>query len=179
MIGIYAIFRKSDDKCMYVGQSECIERRIGQHLTNNTHIDVNSEEYYGKPIEIHNIDDKKYRIEREKFWIHELNPELNKYTDDYGWNKRKTSTFNGKHFADEEYSKYMLLEAEHPEFGIWYFTNTNQCAKVIGIGRTTLDYHIERSGKYNGWEFEWVDGSDVLYKFVNPSKEEVERDFDF
>jgi len=101
MIGIYAIFRKSDDKCVYVGESKDITRRIGQHLTNNTHIDVNSEEYYGKPIEIHETDDKKYRMEREVYWINELNPEFNEIRDGSSWMKDKPSPFRGKTFSEE------------------------------------------------------------------------------
>ena len=72
-----------------------------------------------------------------------------------------------------------LLKAEHPEYGIWYFTNANQFAATFNFGRTTVEYHIKRTGNYENWHLEWVDGSDVLYKFVNPSREEVERDFEF
>lgn len=101
MIGIYAIFRKSDDKCMYVGQSKNIEQRLYVHLTGNSHINVNYEEYYGKPIETHENDDIKYRTTREIFWINELKPELNQIRDGSSWMKGKPSPFKGKHFSEE------------------------------------------------------------------------------
>ena len=66
-----------------------------------------------------------------------------------------------------------LLKAEHPEYGIWYFTNTNKCARALNIGRTTLDYHIERSGKCNEWNIEWVDGNDVIYKYIDCTHDEI------
>ena len=72
-----------------------------------------------------------------------------------------------------------LVLAEHPEFGIWYFTSEYKAAKCIGVQGAQVIYAMSKGNKINGWEFKWVDGSDVLYKFVNPSKEEVERDFDF
>ena len=77
MIGIYAIFRKSDDRCMYVGESKNIERRLYMHFQGHTHINVNNTEYYGKTIEEHNIDNKQYRLDREAYWINVLKPEFN------------------------------------------------------------------------------------------------------
>lgn len=102
MIGIYAIYRKSDDKCMYVGESKNIEQRLNHHLKYNaTHINVNDKEYYGKPIELHDTDDRKFRMSREVFWINELNPELNQIRDGSSWMKGKPSPFKGKHFSEE------------------------------------------------------------------------------
>ncbi|MEE3490621.1 MAG: GIY-YIG nuclease family protein [Methanobrevibacter sp.] len=77
MIGIYGIFRKSDDKCMYVGQSKNVNERIKQHLNGKTNTHFNSEEYYGEMLEQHFIDNNQYRLDREAYWINELNPELN------------------------------------------------------------------------------------------------------
>ena len=77
MIGIYAIFRKSDNKCMYVGQSKDVERRIIYHLKYNTNINVDKLNYYGKIIETFDFYDKENQLNREAYWINELNPELN------------------------------------------------------------------------------------------------------
>ena len=101
MIGIYAIYRKSDDKCMYVGESKDIERRLYHHFSGHTHINVNKTEYYGKPIELHDTDDRKIRMSREVFWINELNPELNQIRDGSSWMKGKPSPFKDKHFSEE------------------------------------------------------------------------------
>lgn len=80
MIGIYGIFRKSDDKCMYVGQSKDINGRIKHHL-NRANSPFNSDEYYGEMIEQHFIDNKQYRLDREAYWINELNAEMNVVRD--------------------------------------------------------------------------------------------------
>lgn len=81
MIGIYGIFRKSDDKCMYVGQSKNVNERIKQHLSGKSPNKFNSEEHYGEMIEEHMLDYKQFRLEREAYWINELNPEFNKIRD--------------------------------------------------------------------------------------------------
>lgn len=83
-IGIYGIFRKSDNKCMYIGQSKEIENRIRSHLLKHNksqqHLWIivdNKNDYYGKILEEHKFDDREYRLNREAYWIKELNPELN------------------------------------------------------------------------------------------------------
>ena len=78
MIGIYAIFRKSDDKCMYVGESNNTEHRLHRHFKGFTHIKVNEKEHYGKVIETFDVYDKENQLDREAYWIRKLNPVLNK-----------------------------------------------------------------------------------------------------
>lgn len=90
MIGIYAIYRTIDNKCMYVGQSMNVENRIRQHLRGHMHKMFNKEEYFGKILEEHLNDDKTYRLQRETYWINKLNPELNHITDGSCWNKGLT-----------------------------------------------------------------------------------------
>ena len=63
----------------------------------------------------------------------------------------------------------ILYMAEHPEHGIWYFTNLNKLAKYIG---TTMAYILYRNRihNYDGWTITEVDGSDVMYKYINPER---------
>jgi hypothetical protein len=79
MIGIYGIFRKSDNKCMYVGQSKNIEVRILRHLRYKcTHLKIeHTELYYGKSIEIFDYYDKNILLNSEAKWIDILHPCLN------------------------------------------------------------------------------------------------------
>lgn len=118
MIGVYAIFRKIDDRCMYVGESKHLERRIKAHLDGKTKNLFNKEEYYCKILETHDIDDHKYRLQREVYWINELNPELNIIRDGTNWNhflhlsnehKQKISnTKYGKNISDEHKQKISI-----------------------------------------------------------------------
>lgn len=79
MIGIYAIYRKSDDRCMYVGQSNRVEGRIYDHLRGHSkNTDFNDVDYYGKILQTFKNDDKEERLNIEAEWITELNPECNK-----------------------------------------------------------------------------------------------------
>lgn len=77
MIGIYAIYRTSDNKCIYVGQSKNIERRIYEH-TKRPSSRLIQEECYGKAIEIYDSYDANTQLDREAYWINILSPELNK-----------------------------------------------------------------------------------------------------
>ena len=64
-----------------------------------------------------------------------------------------------------------LLMVEHPKRGIWYFTNMQKAADWIGIQRTQLlQCFGKRKLEYKDYTFEWVDGSDVKYKCINPEK---------
>ena len=119
MIGIYAIFRKSDDKCMYVGESRNIEQRIYHHLTGNSHINVCADTHYGKPIEIHETNNKKYRLEREIYWISVLNPELNQIRDGSSWMKGRHAANRGKHHSEETRKKLSILNkgSNNPMYG--------------------------------------------------------------
>lgn len=88
MIGIYGIFRKSDDKCVYVGESKDITGRIKAHFIGKN-ARFNKEEYYGEMIEQHFINDKQYRLDREAYWINELNSECNKMRDRHNSEEQK------------------------------------------------------------------------------------------
>lgn len=81
-IGIYGIFRKSDDKCVYIGQSIDCERRIRLHLYgySNTPIE-NKDDYYADIIEKHGFNSTEFRLSREAFWINVFEPEWNKMCD--------------------------------------------------------------------------------------------------
>ncbi len=64
-----------------------------------------------------------------------------------------------------------LLMVDHPERGIWYFTNLQKAADWIGTKRTNLLFALtKRKPCYKGYELEWVDGADVIYRYINPEK---------
>ena len=63
-----------------------------------------------------------------------------------------------------------LLMAEHDAKGIWYFTSIYHAANALGIHPTLLTYRIAKRKDNEGWTFEWVEGTDVIYKYINPEK---------
>lgn len=64
-----------------------------------------------------------------------------------------------------------LLMVDHPERGIWYFTNLQKAADWIGIQRNHLNVIMHKKKPYyKGYELEWVDGADVIYRYINPEK---------
>lgn len=84
MKGIYAIFRKSDDLCLYVGQSSEVENRINCHFYRKPRtpedelhnlIYKNEVEYYYKILE---ECDETIRGQRERYYIELLKPIYNK-----------------------------------------------------------------------------------------------------
>ena len=138
MIGIYGLFKKDTDECVYVGQSKDINGRIKSHFRGKN-ARFNEQEYYGEMIEQHFIDDKNYRLDREAYWINELNPKLNVIRDRHQPEeaKEKLKQYNlgkhpseetrkkigagnlGKHLSDETKKKLSVLNSEknHPMFG--------------------------------------------------------------
>lgn len=72
-----------------------------------------------------------------------------------------------------------LLMVEHPQRGIWYFTNMQKAANWMGIKRTTLLQCMgKRKLEYKDYTFEWVDGSDIMYKYINPDKNINEQNYE-
>lgn len=65
----------------------------------------------------------------------------------------------------------LLLMIEHPLRGIWYFTNVSRAAKWIGILRPQLDQCLgKKKPGYKDYKFQWVDGSNIIYKYIDPVK---------
>ena len=98
MIGIYEIFRKSDDKCMYVGQSKNIKRRIYAHFGTNGQR-FNYDEYYYKVVEEFDTYDRNRNLDREAYWINELNAELNEWRNrqpSEKWRKQQSERMTGE-----------------------------------------------------------------------------------
>lgn len=63
-----------------------------------------------------------------------------------------------------------LLKAENKTNNVvWYFTNLSKAAVALGIQQNLLTYYINRNKECKGWYFEWIDGSDIKYKYINPS----------
>lgn len=74
MKGIYAIFKKDTNECVYVGQSKNIERRSYQHLRPGGKYN----NHYCKTVEV--ISDNEslnYMRDREAYWINKLQPSDN------------------------------------------------------------------------------------------------------
>lgn len=82
MKGIYAIYKRDTNECLYVGQSKCIEKRVHRHFhrkplsVNDWHniIYNNEHDYYYKVLEECDAD---IRGERERYYIAELKPIYN------------------------------------------------------------------------------------------------------
>jgi hypothetical protein len=65
-----------------------------------------------------------------------------------------------------------LLMIDHDEFGTWYFTNIAKADKWIGKPSSLLDYYLSHNKhECNGYRFEWVDGTNVIYKYINPTQQ--------
>lgn len=149
MKGIYGIFRKSDDKCMYVGQSADIDGRIRAHLNgSSTNTSFDKENFYGDVIEEHMINDKQFRLERESYWINELNPELNKVRDRHHSEESKKKI--SEHHADVSGDK-------NPMYG-----KTGENNPMFG---KHPDHKGEKNPKF-GKYFKWINNGTIT-KHVN------------
>lgn len=89
MIGIYKILNKETGK-MYIGQSNDITRRIGEHLTKgkasriplDAEIEIKGKEYYDwEVVELCSLDQLN---EKETYWIKYFNTVENGYNENYG-----------------------------------------------------------------------------------------------
>lgn len=62
-----------------------------------------------------------------------------------------------------------LLKVSHPERGTWYFTNIQKASEWMGIKRTQLVYCFTKNKlTYKDYELGWIDGGEIMYKFINP-----------
>lgn len=75
MIGIYAFFRRNNNKCLYVGQSKNLEHRTRAHMCPSGMF-YNKDVYY-EFVETFDYYDLENQLNREAYWINVLNPELN------------------------------------------------------------------------------------------------------
>lgn len=66
--------------------------------------------------------------------------------------------------------KYKLLKVEHYEKGKWYFTSVYKVANALDTQATHINYYMGKNKEYKGWNFEWIDGENVIYKYINPEK---------
>ena len=133
MKGIYGIFRKADDKCMYVGQSKRLDERIYDHLIGKTQM-FNKEQYYGKVLEEHDTDNIEYRLDREVYWIKQLNPEFNVIRDRH-YNSGDDNPMYGKSGkANPMYGK------QHTEFSRKKMSNSRMGARNSMYGKNPEDF---------------------------------------
>lgn len=75
MIGIYAIYRKSNDECVYVGQSKNIEARCKGHLQNKEKF--NNDGYFYECLESFDFYDLNMMLDKEAYWINKMEPTFN------------------------------------------------------------------------------------------------------
>lgn len=67
-------------------------------------------------------------------------------------------------------NKNNLIKAQHPEYGVWYFTSLNIFADAIGTQRNAVDYYIKQNKQYKNWTLEIADASEIPYKYINPER---------
>ena len=65
-----------------------------------------------------------------------------------------------------------LLKCEHYEKGIWYFTTKYKAAQYIGTFEYWVNSCLRAGKKCKGWTLEWVNGENVIYKYINPTRVE-------
>lgn len=63
-----------------------------------------------------------------------------------------------------------LLKFEHDEKGIWYFTSFCKASNALGCQPNHIKYFYNQNRDYKGWTIEEIDGSDVIYKYINPER---------
>ena len=111
MIGIYGIYRKSDDSCVYVGQSKHIKLRVCQHFTPKGK--YNNTEYYYKILENCEGLERQELLNRETYWIDTLSPCDNKQKSGVMFYSEETlqnfsESHKGKHHSEETKRKIGL-----------------------------------------------------------------------
>jgi group I intron endonuclease len=162
-IGIYAIFRKSDDKCMYIGQSKQCENRMYHHLNgySNTPIE-NKDDYYTDIIEKHGFDSNVFRLEREAFWINVFEPEWNIDKNRTLSEKHKqairekllgkTSGMKGKHHCEESKQKNREshLGENNGMYGKHHSEESKQKNRESHLGKTPSEETKQKMSKNNG-----------------------------
>lgn len=74
-------------------------------------------------------------------------------------------------YKNINFKTMVLLKAEHPEHGIWYFTNISKASEYV---KTSINYiKMQLGGIMNsvkGWTFEWTDDDNIINKYINPER---------
>lgn len=152
MKGVYAIFKKDTNECIYVGQSKCIEGRIKRHFNRRPMSDKdwhnviykNEQEYYYKVLE---ECDASIRGERERYYISVLKPKFNKSKggdfvhDEYPESgKQKLRQYNGINHRGKDFNG-----KNNPQYGKRWM-NDGQQTKIVEPDE--IEYHLK-----NGYKF--------------------------
>lgn len=67
-----------------------------------------------------------------------------------------------------------LIMLEHPEHGIWYFTNKAKVADFIGTSFINVLILLEGFYKRcDGWTAQWIESDDILSRYINPDRKKV------
>ena len=62
-----------------------------------------------------------------------------------------------------------LIKAEHPEKGIWYFTNIRKCAKFIDSADSNVSASLNRTHRpVKGWTLERIEDDNIICKYIDP-----------
>ena len=161
MIGVYGIYRKSDNVCVYVGQSKNIEKRTREHLRYSIHHNFNETDYYAKEIEVFDNYDKEELLKREGYWIRTLDPEYNYY----GSSKTKTYKCPRKKNDDnlQEDELYMISCGDEQH----YFTSLHKIGKYINKQRTQVEFAFLKKRPIKGWDITIIDGKDIPWGSID------------
>lgn len=173
MKGIYAIYKKDTNECLYVGQSKCIEKRVHRHFhrkpisINDWHniIYNNDHDYYYKVLEECDAD---IRGEREKYYISELKPIYNiGKGGEFVWDEYPDS-------AKEKLRKYSHLRSGEANgmYNKRWITNgvENKC-----ISPDEIDYYLSNGYTLGQTKFNSLKGrkrpDETKQKMSNTRKE--------
>lgn len=63
-----------------------------------------------------------------------------------------------------------FIKLEHPEHGIWYFTNPTRAMKYINVQYYQFYSGLNREKRIKGWLIEEIEDENVPTKFINPEK---------
>ena len=70
-----------------------------------------------------------------------------------------------------EENKLLMIEDVNGENPTWYFTNVQKAANWFGIQRTYLIQCLgKKNPSYKNYRLEWIDGTDIIYKYINPER---------
>lgn len=180
-IGVYAIYRKSDDKCLYVGQSKQLKRRL---MYQQYKYKFNTTEHYHKILETFDYYDKENQLNREAYWIDVLNPELNIIRDRHQpQEQRKRHSEIMETIMTDDYKQNISSKLQgrtpwnkgknncYSDETIQKISNTLQGRTSWNKNKTLSSEHISNIKKSLKGKPAWNKGQKGVYCWVNKNNE--------